>query len=80
MKKGMDMNENKITIDVDEKTAFLYNNAPEYKKKSINFLLKEWLKENPDKPAISQLMDKIGYQAMSRGLTEEEFSKILDED
>lgn len=70
---------NKIVLEVDESTAKLYNEAPDFKKRSINYLLYEWLKKDVSKKSISDIMDKIGFEAMSNGLSQEDFERIMNE-
>jgi hypothetical protein len=69
-----------ISITVDEKTAFLYDGASENKKQGLNFILYEWLKEDPNKDSLALLMDKIGFQSINNGLTEEKLSNLLAQD
>ena len=66
-----------ISITVDEKTAMLFENAPEYKKQSLGVLLSEWLQPSEDQDQLSMLMDKIGFDAISKGLTKEKLESII---
>ena len=69
-----------ILITVDEQTADLYDNAPDYKKQSLRVLLSEWLKPAKSRDHLFELMDKIGFDAMANGLTREKLDSIMNED
>ncbi len=67
----------KLNIEVDEKTALLYNKATKKQKKSVNLLLYQWLKNDSEKDSLSLLMDKAGLQALENGLNEEKLAELL---
>jgi len=69
-----------ITIAVDEQTADLYENAPDYKKQSLRVLLSEWLKLTKSQDDLFELMDKIGFNAIANGLTREKLANIMNEE
>ncbi len=70
---------NKIVLEVDETTANLYNEASEFQRKNINYLLSEWLKMDLTKKTISNVMDRVGFEAMNKGLTHDKFQQIINE-
>ena len=57
-----------IKINVDESTALLFERAPEYKKIQSELSV-TWMAKIP--------LDKIGFQAMANGLTEEILANII---
>jgi hypothetical protein len=69
-----------INIPVDNKTAKIYEQAPQADKKKMQILLSLWLREF-GKPSISldDLMDEVSRKAQARGLTPDVLDSILND-
>ncbi len=72
-----------LTLRVDPETAEAYASATEDERRKIELLLNLRLRDlvGPGKPPLRNLMDEMGREAESRGLTPEVLDSILkDED
>jgi len=69
-----------INIPVDNKTAKIYEQAPQADKKKMQILLSLWLREF-EKPSVSldDLMDEVSRKAQARGLTSDILDSILND-
>ena len=69
-----------VNIELDNKSAKIYQKAPPADKKKMQLLLSLWLREF-EKPSITleKLMDDISRKAQERGLTPEMLESFLSE-
>ena len=68
-----------ISIEVDAETARAFTEAPPEEQRKLKLLLGLRLRELPARPArpLKEIMDQIGAQAESRGLTPELLESLL---
>src|SRR5690606_8695928 len=81
-KEGIVIQKTPLTIQVDPRVAEAYATAPEADREKMELLLGLHLKdliERPRKP-LRALMDEIGREAASRGITPEILDSILRDD
>jgi hypothetical protein len=69
-----------ISIEVDPATAQAFRGAPPEERRKLQLLLRLRLRElttAPPRP-LKQIMDEIGHEAESRGLTPEILESLLN--
>jgi hypothetical protein len=70
-----------IMLSVDSETARIYDSASAEEQRKLQVLLRLRLRELTSQPkrTLNKIMDDIGAQAESRGLTPEVLESLLDE-
>jgi hypothetical protein len=66
-----------ITLQVNEEAAKVFLAAPERKRKTLEFLISDWLTHDSETPPMLEMMDRLARSARENGLTEEKLNEIL---
>jgi hypothetical protein len=68
----------RITLDIPLVQAKRFKKLEEDEKRILAMFVTSWL--NDDELDLKSIMDFVGYRAQQRGLTEEIFNEIMNED